>query len=140
LCDSELGEEEKKILDRLLTDEVETLKNLVNKAEKYLKISKHTGEPIINLPREKISMKDLVALHVAGRYFAFKLGLTSTETITLEELKNKTGISNEKLLAARVSELRKEGLIEYVRKGVYRISLPNLSRFFDQLGEKYGSK
>ena len=140
MCDSELGEEEKKILDRLLTDEVETLKNLVNKAEKYLKISKHTGEPIINLPREKISMKDLVALHVAGRYFAFKLGLTSTETITLEELKNKTGISNEKLLAARVSELRKEGLIEYVRKGVYRISLPNLSRFFDQLGEKYGSK
>ncbi len=136
----EMTEEEKKILEGLLTDEIDTLKEIVKKAEKFLKISRHTGDPVLLVPIERLSHRDLVALHIVARYFAFKLGLTSTDTITLEELKTKTGISNEKLLAARISELRKEGIIEYVRKGAYRVSLPNLSRYFNQLGEKYGER
>jgi len=133
-----MTEEERKILEPLLIDELEALRELVKRAEKLLRINKHTGDPVILIPRETLSQKDLIALHIAARYFAFKLGLTSTDSITIEELKKKTGINNDKLIAARVSDLRKEGIVEFVKKGVYRVSLPNLVKYLDQLGEKYG--
>ena len=133
-----MTEDERKILEPLLIDELDTLRELVKRAEKLLRINKHTGDPVILIPRETLSQKDLIALHIAARYFAFKLGLTSTDSITIEELKKKTGINNDKLIAARVSDLRKEGVVEFVKKGVYRISLPNLVKYLDQLGEKYG--
>jgi len=133
-----MSEEEKKILERLLIDELEALREIVKKAERFLRINKHTGDPVILVPLEKLSQKDLIALHIAARYFAFKLGLTSTDSITAEELKRKTGIHNDKLIAARISDLRKEGIVESVKKGEYRISLPNLVKYFDRLGEKYG--
>ena len=133
-----MTEDERKILEPLLIDELDTLRELVKRAEKLLRINKHTGDPVILIPRETLSQKDLIALHIAARYFAFKLGLTSTDSITIEELKKKTGINSDKLIAARVSDLRKEGVVEFVKKGVYRISLPNLVKYLDQLGEKYG--
>ena len=133
-----MTEDERKILEPLLIDELDTLRELVKRAERLLRINKHTGDPVILIPRETLSQKDLIALHIAARYFAFKLGLTSTDSITIEELKKKTGINNDKLIAARVSDLRKEGIVEFVKKGVYRVSLPNLVKYLDQLGEKYG--
>ena len=133
-----MTEDERKILEPLLIDELDTLRELVKRAEKLLRINKHTGDLVILIPRETLSQKDLIALHIAARYFAFKLGLTSTDSITIEELKKKTGINSDKLIAARVSDLRKEGVVEFVKKGVYRISLPNLVKYLDQLGEKYG--
>lgn len=138
MCICGMGEEERKILEPLLVDELETLRELVEKIGKFLRINKHTGDAVILVSQDVLSQKDLIALHIVARYFAFKLGLTSSDSITIEELKRKTGIHNDKLIAARTSELRKEGVIEVVKKGAYRISLPNLIKYLDQLGEKYG--
>lgn len=131
-----MKEEERKILERLLIDELKALEEIVQRAEKVLRINKHTGEAVILLPREKLSKKDLIALQVIARYFAFKLGLVTTDNITISEIMERTGIQDAKVISARLSDLRKDGILEQVEHGKYRVSVPNLSRYLDELIKK----
>lgn len=128
---------EKEILQRLVVDETETLKRIVGKAERILKIDKKTGETLISAPRSKLTDKDQISVLLLGRYFANRLGLVNTDSMTVAEIADKLTIE-EKAASARLSELKRERITENVSRGEYRISYVNVERMLDELGAKVG--
>jgi len=125
---------EKQILSSLLTDESETLNRLVVKAQRVFKINKKTGEVLLLPPRSKLTDKQLIAVHLLGKYFASKLELSPTDSLSFDELKKLTSLE-ESSISARVSELRKDGLAETGERGVYRINYQSLESFGPLLEE-----
>ncbi len=125
---------EKQILSSLLTDESETLNRLVQKAQLVFKINKKTGEVLLLPPRSKLTDKQLIVVHLLGKYFASKLELSSTDSLSFDELRKLTSLE-ESSISARMSELRKEGLAETGERGVYRINYQSLESFGSVLEE-----
>src|SRR5437660_3665743 len=125
---------EKQILSSLLTDESETLNRLVQKAQLVFKINKKTGEVLLLPPRSKLTDKQLIVVHLLGKYFASKLELSPNDSLSFDELRKLTSLE-ESSISARVSELRKEGLAETGERGVYRINYQSLESFGSILEE-----
>ncbi len=129
---------EKQILSLLLTDESETLNRLVEKAQRIFKINKKTGEVLLLPPRSKLTDKQLITVHLLGKYFSSKLELSSTDSLSFDELRKLSGLE-ESSISARISELRKEGLAETGERGVYRINYQSLEAFSSAMEEIEGS-
>ena len=125
---------EKEILSSLLTDETESLSRLVTKAQRVFKINKKTGEVLLLPPRSKLTDKQLIIVQLLGKYFASKLELSPTDSLSFDELKKLTSLE-ESSISARVSELRKDGLAEAGERGVYRINYQSLESFGPVLEE-----
>ena len=125
---------EKEILSSLLTDETETLHRLVEKSQRVFRINKKTGDVQLLPPRSKFTDRQLIATYLLGRYFSSKLDLSKEDSLDFDLLKKFTGLE-ENSLSARVSELRKEGLVESGERGVYRINYQNLEGFGPLLEE-----
>src|SRR5207302_1191214 len=104
------------------------------KAQPVFKINKKTGEVLLLPPRSKLTDKQLIAIHLLGKYFASKLELSSTDSLSFDELRKLTSLE-ESSISARMSELRKEGLAETGERGVYRINYQSLESFGSVLEE-----
>ncbi|SRR6266487_1649412 len=125
---------EKEILSSLLTDEAETLNRLVAKAQRVFKINKRTGEILLLPPRSKLTDRQLIAVYLLGRYFASKLELTQADSLTFDDLRKLSNLE-EGSITARLSDLRKEGLVETGERGIYRINYQSLESFGPVLEE-----
>lgn len=125
---------EKELLSSLLTDPRETLKRLITKAERVFKIDRDTGIVILLPPKTRFTDRQLVAIQILGRYFACKLELHKNDTLSLEEL-NKLTQLEESSLSARLSELKRDGLVESAERGSYRVAYHNLESFGPLLEE-----
>jgi len=125
---------EKEILSSLLTDETETLNRLVAKAQRVFKINKKTGEILLLPPRSKLTDRQLIAVYLLGRYFASKLELTQADSLTFDDLRKLSNLE-EGSITARLSDLRKEGLVESGERGIYRINYQSLESFGPLLEE-----
>jgi DNA-binding transcriptional ArsR family regulator len=125
---------EKDVLSALLTDPRDTLKRLVTKTERVFKIDRDTGTVILLPPKTKLTDRQLIAIQILGRYFACKLELFKNDTLSLEELKRLTQLE-ESSLSARLSELKKDGLVESAERGSYRVAYQSLESFGPLLEE-----
>ncbi len=125
---------EKEILSPLLTDETETLNRLVAKAQRVFKINKKTGEILLLPPKSKLTDRQLIAVYLLGRYFASKLELTQADSLNFDDLRRLCNLE-ESSITARLSDLRKEGLVESGERGVYRINYQSLESFGPLLEE-----
>src|SRR5437870_1715848 len=125
---------EKELLSSLLTDSRDTLKRLVSKSERVFRIDRDTGNVIILPPKNKLTDRQLIAIQILGRYFACRLELFKEDTLNLEELKKLTQLE-ESSLSARLSELKKEGLVESAERGSYRVAYHSLEGFGPLLEE-----
>lgn len=126
---------EKEILKKLLIDESETLLRTVQKSEKIFKIDKKTGETIFVAPRAKLADREKIAIVLLGRYFANRLELSESETLTTKDVASQVGM-DEATTSARLSDLRRERIVEPVSRGEYRISYANSDRILDEILNK----
>ena len=128
---------EKEILEKLLIDEKETLRRLVEKSEKILRIDKKTGDTVIIAPRSKLTDRHLISIVLLGRYFSNKLNLAPSEVMTTDEIAQKLNIKKE-VVSARLSDLKRERIVEMVSRAEYRISYANVETMLTEIREKIG--
>ena len=128
----------KNVLSELLYDEVEEFEKLVPKVKKIVRIKKD-GTPIIVCDRRRLSKSELIVCYLIGKFFAKKLELVDADSATNKELSEALKI-NERVIAARLNDLRNEGLVEQVARGEHKISTVDLEFFLDKILEKVGEK
>lgn len=74
--------------------------------------------------------KKKILLCLAGAYVGRRLGIFEKEFLTPKEIANYTGI-DEKITRARLSELRKEGLVIRKEDGLYGFTPASLKEILD---------
>jgi len=113
------------------------LRRLVEKSEKILRIDKETGDTVIIAPRSKLTDRHLISIVLLGRYFSNKLNLVPSELMTTDEIAQKLNIKKE-VVSARLSDLKRERIVEMVSRGEYRISYANAETMLAEIHEKIG--
>jgi len=132
-------EEKEEILKELLIDEESILKELVSKAKKIFNIDKKTGRVVLLVPKTWLSDRELIILTLAGRYFACRLNLFESDAMTNEELAQELNIAEESV-SARISELKRERVVEILSRGKYKIRYTEISGLLDEILEKIGKR
>src|SRR2546422_5027305 len=79
-----------------------------------------TGHAHLTVPRDKLSDSTQIALQLIARKFANTAGITPTDTMSVDELAEATGIPY-KTVTARAAGLKRLGRIESDERGAYRI-------------------
>ncbi len=125
---------EREILSVLLADPQETLSTLVTKSERLFRVNRRNGDTILLSPRSRFLDRHLLAIYLLGRYFALKLGLAKDDELTIEELQMISGVDPGSL-SARLSDLKKEGLIDSPERGRYRVDYRGFDSFSTLLDE-----
>lgn len=123
-------------LEELIYDDMEEFEKLVPKVKQIVRVKKD-GTPIIVCNRRKLSQSELIACYLIGKFFAKKLELTETDTATNKEITGTFRI-NERVVGARLKDLRDEGILEQVSRGEHKISTVGLEDFLNKLLEKVG--
>jgi hypothetical protein len=121
----------KKLLERMLVDENSLLPQMVSISEKIFRIDKTTGEPVFLVPRNKLSHTDLMAIGLLSKYIAYQLGIVDASSVAPSELSRVFKLK--KMIAgARLNDLKVEGVAKLVKWGEYRVSLPDVLRYFQE--------
>jgi len=130
-------EEKKKILERLLIDEEKKLETIVIKAENVVRIDRKSGEPIILVHQSDLTDRQLIGAYMIGKYFSKELGLAESATVTTEELAEKLSLDF-KVASARVSDLKKEGIVKSVSRGKHEIFFLGIEVILDDIRKSVG--
>jgi predicted HTH transcriptional regulator len=121
-------------LEDLIYDEEEEFERLVPKVKKVVMVKK-TGDPVFVCDRNLLSTSEIIMVYLIGKFFAKKLGFVEEESATNDELHRSLKIKKN-VLAARLNDLRKEGLVEQVARGKHKISTVKLEEFLDNVLQK----
>jgi len=128
---------EKDVYKELLINKSKSAKAFVEKARSILGIDEETGEPIILIPRKKLTDKLLISIYLCGKFFASELGLIDSPSASIGELNEKLGIEKD-VISARVSELKNEGKIKILERGKYEVIFNSIGMILDEIHEKVG--
>ncbi|MEB3861119.1 MAG: helix-turn-helix domain-containing protein [Desulfurococcales archaeon] len=117
--------------------EIELVKEILSVASKFVQVYQ---DGTVEIVKTDIGDKEKVFLVILSRYLAYKINelkgkevVKSTEpTTTVEQIASILG-KDPKAIAARLSELHKEGIVKKTSKGVYTIY--SLSKALDYLKE-----
>lgn len=135
-----MSDEKEEILKELLIDEEAILKDLVNKAKNIFKIDKKSGRTILLIPKTRLTDRELIVLALMGRYFANKLNLFDSNSMTIENVAQELNMAKQSV-SARMSDLKRERIVEMLARGEYKINYTEISRLLDEISEKVsGSK
>lgn len=116
--------DEKKLLERLIVDERSAMAKLVEMAQGIVGIDRESGSSVILASRAKLTDREQIFLLLLGRYFSYKLGRATSDSLGLDAVVNGVGIDS-KAASARLSELKRERAVESVGKGEHRIVYAN---------------
>ncbi len=127
------------------TDDIqsEDLKNLLNKASRFCEIQADGYVRIKGMGKNDLSDKAQIHLILTARYLAHelqaRLGRENpiSAIVKVSELEQMLRTSS-KTITSRISDLRKERAIEDGTRGEYRIKLPAIEDFLDDLVSTYG--
>ena len=122
----------------MIYDEEEEFERLVPKVKKIVKVKKD-GTPVIVCNKRILNQNEQIMCYLIGKFFAKKLELSETDSATNKELSQALKIK-ERVIAARLKDLRDEELVEQVTRGEHRISTVSLESFLDEILEKIGEK
>src|SRR2546422_2353717 len=112
---------EKEIIQELFFDEKEYLAHLketVQRAVRYFKIEPQTGRVVLTDDAKRRRVPDQVRLLLAGRYFAWKYGVISTDKMNYREIaaelnRSPSGVS------AELTDLVRDGDVARDEGGLY---------------------
>jgi CRP-like cAMP-binding protein len=119
------------LLRKMLIDEDAMFERLVERASKLFKIDK-TGNVIFLTPASQLTQRQAIALVTLGRYFAAELGVVESDTVTADALLPYVD-TDKKGISARLADLKKEGVVQNVERGAFRISILGISKILDEL-------
>ncbi len=128
---------EKDLYKELLIDKTKRVESLVRKAKDLLGIDKDSGETLILISRAKLTGREIIGLHLIGRFFASELGLVSSPSATVEELSKRTGI-DVSVVSARLHDLKIEGYVRSPNRGEYEIVFPRVDELLDFVRQRAG--
>ena len=132
--------EKEEILKELLIDEEGVLKELVNKAKKIFKIDKKSGRTVLLIPKTRLTDRESIILTLIGKYFANKLNLFDSNSMTIEDIAQELNMAKPSV-SARIADLKRERVVEMLARGEYRINYTEIGRLLDETSEKVtGSK
>ena len=114
---SELAE---KIRNKLTVDESIIIEHVLDRLSKLIGITK-TGTVVFKISKEMLTTKNQIALYAIGKYMAKQAGYIESDQISIEELSRELGISP-KIASTRAGELRREGRLISLERGMYRIN------------------
>lgn len=135
-----MSNEKEEILKELLIDEEAILKVLVNKAKEIFKIDKKSGRTVLLIPKTRLTDRELIMLALIGRYFANKLNLFDSSSMTTEDIAQELNRAKPSV-SARMVELKRERIVEMLARGEYKINYTEISRLLDEISDKVsGSK
>ncbi|MEM2015915.1 MAG: hypothetical protein QXY32_04525 [Nitrososphaerota archaeon] len=111
-----------------------TVRKLVGAVDVEELINKLSGKIEIKEGRINIvsggDAKQKILLCLAGAFIGKRLGLFEKEFLTPKEIANYTGI-DERITRARLSELRKDGLVIRKEDGLYGFTIASLKEIID---------
>jgi len=125
------------VYKELLIDKTKRTESLVKKAKDILGIDKDSGDTVVLVSRAKLTDKEIIVLHLVGKFFASELGLVNTPSATYAELSRKTGI-DAAVVAARLHDLKNEGYVRSPKRGEHEVVFPRIDEFLDSVRQKVG--
>ncbi|MEM0090702.1 MAG: hypothetical protein QXF84_05080 [Nitrososphaerota archaeon] len=126
-----------KIRQKLTVDELVILEQTLDRLSRFIGLTKD-GRVLIKLDRTKMSTRHLISLYAVGKYMAKQAGYLTEDIITIDEVTRELGVDG-KVAAARIAELRREGVLLGVERGQYRFNPSHIERILAEL-EGYVSK
>jgi len=93
---------------------------------------------VITIPKErlsKLSIRELIALHLVKAYLARALGKSDRDFQSVDELLTAIG-GRIGAMAGRLSEMVDEGLVSRVGRGEYKITTYGLKHYLEQMLSK----
>ena len=122
-----------------IVSEEEEKMRLKEVLKRILKFTKVTEQGEVIFEQKGLSTTSRIMLILATRYLGGRLSDKISCEVSLKELARMAG-TKEKVASARVSELIKEGLVETVKRGVYRVrSLTAVEEILSRVERKYAS-
>lgn len=119
------------ILRKMLIDEDAMFERLVERASELFKIDK-SGNVVFLVPASQLTQRQTIALVAAGRYFAAELGVLESDTVTADTLLPYVD-TDKKAISARLADLKKEGVVQNVERGAFRVSILGIGKILDEL-------
>jgi hypothetical protein len=106
------------------------LEQLLKSIEKIIAV---TPEGLVLLvPRDRLTDRDAVVLHLVRAYIGNKLGKLDDPSLSITELISLTG-GKPSAIAGRLSELARDAYVERVGRGEYRITTLGIKFFLDDI-------
>ena len=119
------------VLKKMLIDEDAMFERLVERASRFFKIDK-SGNVVFLIPTSRLIQRQTIALVSLGHYFATELGIMETDIVTAESLLPYVD-TDKKAISARLADLKKEGVIQSVERGAFRVSILGIGKILDEL-------
>ena len=125
--------DEKEILQKLVVDEKDTIKDLerlVTESSKFFKIEKPTGK-IIFVSFGDLSDPKRICIVMIGKYFANKLGIVESPSLGISDIAKEIGRPMT-ALSGPMKELTKNGYVEKLPGRKYRIAYHRISEILEK--------
>lgn len=119
------------ILRKMLIDEDAMFERLVERAGELFKIDK-SGNIVFLIPTSRLTHRQTIALVSLGRYFAAELGILEADTVTSDTFLPYVD-TDKKTISARLADLKKEGVVQSVERGTFRVSILGIGKVLDEL-------
>lgn len=119
------------VLKKMLIDEDAVFERLVDRASNLFKIDK-SGDIIFLISKPRLTHRQAIALVSLGRYFAAELGILDTDIVTSDDLLGYLD-TDKKTITARLADLKKEGVVQSVERGTFRVSILGINKILDEL-------
>lgn len=127
VMNEDMGE---KIRNRMMVDENTIIEQLLEEASKYIQLDSLGRIYLRNV--EKLRAIDLIALVLLGKRLAKEAKLVPNEFATIDQIVSLTGLK-EKVITARLSELKKDGIIESESRGQYGLIMGNMRKVLSEI-------
>lgn len=124
----------REILQPILINEEDILRCLVNKARRVFKLNQD-GNVVFLTRINRLSLNQLVMIHLLGKFFAFGLNITNTDIMTLDEISNLI-LMDYKSINEVLFDLKRRRLIGSPGRGQFRISIFGANKVLDEILER----
>lgn len=104
--------------------------------ERSLRFGKVSIDGGVIIEKEGMATKDQIGLAIVMRFLANRLEKGISAEVNTKELSQNLGIPEDQV-AARLADLRDEGVVIRVDKGIYKANPTRVGRFLDYLADKY---
>jgi len=131
-----LGKAMEELRKKFIVEEKLDEKMITEYIERSLRFGKVSIDGGVIIEKEGMATKDQIGLAVVMRFLANRLEKGISAEVNTKELSQNLGIPEDQV-AARLADLRDEGVVIRVDKGVYRVNPTRIGRFLDYLEDKY---
>ncbi|MEM1566730.1 MAG: hypothetical protein QW510_06600 [Candidatus Bathyarchaeia archaeon] len=131
-----MGKAMEELRKKFIVEEKLDEKMITEYIERSLRFGKVSIDGGVIIEKEGMATKDQIGLAVVMRFLANRLEKGISAEVNTKELSQNLGIPEDQV-AARLADLRDEGVVIRVDKGVYRVNPTRIGRFLDYLEDKY---